>query len=489
LAASLSLLASFADNHFTYVLSGDSVLYLQTATIYLNQGLQGAIDSFSWPFISILIGLTHQVTGMSLALTGHVIIAIFYALLTCTFISIVRELGGSQKVQLLAMLVIIIFPTINDYRSYITRDAGYWLFSLVSLLQLLRFVIYDRYRHAIGWLLSISLAISFRTEGLFLAALSPLTILADGHLEIRQRIKNTIYLYAPLVCIGLIAVAVTLATPALNEKLRIISQLANINTFFFELHSYVSQQINHYASVTANPFIASDMDVIFISGLLGLGLFTPLHALTLPYLILLGWPVVKKVAPPLKLQIYPVSYFLIALGYLLLFSFKRHYITDRYSVMGVLSLMLLLPFYIDRIWGFYSKISSKISWQKVIMVILLLYSGLDSMISSGSSKEYISKAAYWVSANAPAESSFMTNHAHIAFAGKRCYPDCFERDTIAFFSRVKDRDVNYLAFRLKHKEGEGRDQVNALLATSHWQVIKSFSNERDDKVMILIRNP
>ena len=489
LAASLSLLASFVDNRFDYELSGDSLLYIHTARLYVDHGFQAALASYSWPFISILIGLVHQATGLSLLVAGHTIIAIFYALLTCTFISIVRDLGGSQKAQLLAMLVVIIFPTINDYRSYITRDAGYWLFSLLSLQQLLRFTLHNHYKHAFGWLLSVGLAIGFRTEGLFIAALAPLAILADKQFIFRERLIKTGRLYALLLAAASLAAAVVLATPVLNEKLRVVSELLNITTFFQGLFTGMASVLDRYASVAQSRYVAADTGVIIISGLIGLTLYTPLHALTFPYLVLLVWPRSKEPYPFSRYQVYLVAYVLIVLTYLLLLSFKKQFLTDRFCVLAALIAMLVLPFYVERIWRDASKAQQKYTWQKAIIILLLTYSALDSLISSGHSKAYIAEATEWVKANKPDDSRFMTNQGHIAVFGGNCFRECFERDISSVLKRATIQNSDYLAIQLKNKRSEDSDKVNALLATSHWQVIKSFSNERDDKVMILIRNP
>ncbi len=73
---------------------------------------------------------------------------------------------------------------------------------------------------------------------------------------------------------------------------------------------------------------------------------------------------------------------------------------------------------------------------------MLVYSGLDSAITSDNSKAYIARAAEWIALNKPVGSRFMTNHGHIAVIGGRCYYDCFQRDINTFLQQVRDIEAN-----------------------------------------------
>ena len=57
------------------MLSPDSLLYIFTAQTFLDQGMQAALEAYHWPLLSLLIAAIHQLTGFSLVLSGHLLIA------------------------------------------------------------------------------------------------------------------------------------------------------------------------------------------------------------------------------------------------------------------------------------------------------------------------------------------------------------------------------------------------------------------------------
>lgn len=486
-SACISLILSARHNNVTHVLSHDSLLYLRTAQAFLDHGLQAAIELYSWPLLSILIAGVHQVTGLTLALSGHMIIALLYAALVCAFVSLVRDLGGSSKTQLLAMLVIIIFPTLNDYRSYITRDIGYWLLTLLSLQQLLRFALHTHFKHAVGWFIFTLAAIGFRTEAIFFAVLSPLAILFDYQLSTKQRFKMTGILYGLFSCVAIVALIIIFTIPALSGKLRLFSELLNIGAFFQQLSLQLEQTISNFAALAHHKYFAEDMGIIFISGLIGLVLYTILHALALPYLVLLCWQPRKKLFKDPRQKTYLIAYALIIISYLMLLSFKKYFITDRFCLTAVLIIMLALPFCIENIWDKDSITQRRFSWQKILIVMLLLYPALDSLITSGNSKKYIADAAEWVSTHKPADTRFVTNYEHIAVIGANCWHSCFKAKSSTIVKQAQQQ-TGLIAIRLRHKEQAVFEEINVLLASSDWSLLQSFSNEVDDKVLILARD-
>lgn len=84
-SACLSLTISWLYISATYVLSPDSLLYIFTAQTFIDHGLQAAVDIYPWPLLSVLIASIHQLSGLSLVISGYLLIAGLYAGLSCTF--------------------------------------------------------------------------------------------------------------------------------------------------------------------------------------------------------------------------------------------------------------------------------------------------------------------------------------------------------------------------------------------------------------------
>ena len=265
-AACLSLFISWLYISATHVLSPDSLLYIFTAQTFLDQGMQAALEAYHWPLLSLLIAAIHQLTGFSLVLSGHLLIAGLYAGLSCAFVLLVRDLGGSTRTQLLALLIIAIFPTLNDYRHYITRDAGFWLLTLLSLQQLLRFALQHHLKHALGWFLLTLAAIGFRTEAIFFALLSPIALLLDSQQTLSQRAKKAATLYGLFACLAGAALLLVFVSPLLSEKFRLISELTNIAAFFQTLAQEYETTVASFANIAPHEFSANDMGTIISTG-------------------------------------------------------------------------------------------------------------------------------------------------------------------------------------------------------------------------------
>lgn len=160
--------------------------------------------------------------------------------------------------------------------------------------------------------------------------------------------------------------------------------------------------------------------------------------------------------------------------------------TDRFCIAAVLIMMLALPFYIEYIWQI---ARSKLDWRRILVVFCLLIPALDSLISSGSSKEYIAQAAEWVQQHKPQEEQLLTNHTQIAVLGANCLQECLIRDMPKLIVQANLEYPELLAIRLKKKETNHLKEIEALTKSGAWILTKSFSNQQGDKVLILSHHP
>lgn len=482
LAICVSLIISWLAVRNNYVLSPDSLLYIFTAQTFLDHGLQAATESYPWPFFSILIAWLHKLTGLSLVNSGYTLIAVLYASLSCAFILLVKDLGGSTRTQLLALLVISIFPTLNDYRDYITRDAGFWVFTLLSLQQLMRFALQNSFKHAISWFLLILAAIIFRTEAIFFAVLSPLAIFIDTHTTRKDRFKKVCILYSLPASITLLGLLVIFSTPELSTKLRLIEEITNLSAFFQSIKQGVDATVKALSSVAYHKYFADDIGVIFATGLIGLVIYTLLHALTLPYLILLCWSIKKQLFSDRRQKLYLITYLLIITLYLLLLSFKKYFMTDRFCITAAIILMLALPFFIEKAWG---NCKSKYNWRRFAIAFLLLIPTLDSLINSSSSKEYIAEATEWIKQNKSAKASLITNHKQIAVLGANCLKKCFVANNNLLIKTANLKNPELLAILIKKNDSKLFANTRSLIESKQWAVIQTFSNSKGAQLLIL----
>lgn len=487
LAVCASLLMSWLSIRNNAVLSPDSLLYIFTAQTFLDEGLKAATESYPWPFLSILIAGIHKVTGIPMMASGYILASLLYAGICSTFVLLVKDLGGSIRTQLLALLVIIIFPTLNDYRDYITRDPGFWLFSLLSIQQLLHYVRNNRFKNALGWFAFTLVAIGFRTEAVFFLVLAPVLFFTDKQLTLRQRLNKALILCGLISIIALLALIAVIASPQLASKLRLVAEFANLPLFFETLANGYNQTVNSFARVAPHQYAADDMGVIISTGLIGLVFYSLLHALTLPYLLVLLWQ--RKSVLPCHLQErnYLLGYLVIILFYLVLLSFKKYFMTDRFCVAAILIIMLALPFCIEKAW---SDTRPRIGWRRCLIIFLLLVPALDSLINSKSDKAYIANAADWVHISKSQDDRLLTNHKQIAVLGANCLNDCYRENIEQLIIEAAQKKPEILAIRLKEEETELSQGINELLEQGYWTLAQQFENKGGDKVIILVhRSP
>ena len=121
------------------IINNDGVYYLRAATEISAGNWRQALSVYPWPFYSAFIALLGKLPGMDLIGAAHVLNALFAAVLVAGFLSAVYELGGNRTTLIIAALLVLAFPTLNKYRSFIIRDVGYLAFHIWSLCFLFRY--------------------------------------------------------------------------------------------------------------------------------------------------------------------------------------------------------------------------------------------------------------------------------------------------------------------------------------------------------------
>src|SRR5690606_4389031 len=84
--------------------------------------------------------------------------------------------ASPPRLRWFAVMVILLYPEINEMRYFLIRDFAFWAFALWSLSLLVDYSANARLGSAIGWCLCVLLATAFRLEGLLLLALAPLAL-------------------------------------------------------------------------------------------------------------------------------------------------------------------------------------------------------------------------------------------------------------------------------------------------------------------------
>src|SRR5690606_2058032 len=108
----------------------DGMLYTETARIFIEQGLDAALNSFDWLAYPALIGIFGYLTGLPYEAAGHVLGALLLAGACAIMVKQVQVFMPGQG--WLACLIVLSIPAMNSGRDEILREDGYWLFMLLS---------------------------------------------------------------------------------------------------------------------------------------------------------------------------------------------------------------------------------------------------------------------------------------------------------------------------------------------------------------------
>lgn len=414
----LSLLLSLWLVAIDPVINTDAILYLRTAEAYLAGGFSESFALFDRPILPVAMAMVHQLTGLSLVHAGQLIISLFYLLLCLSFVAIVRHLGGNSRVQLFALLVILCHPMVNNYRSAIMRDPGFWVLSLLSLLELLRYNRKPVLKHQLRWLLYSALAILFRFEAILFVLLAPLGLLVSMNLQLSHRFTALVKLWLP----ALVLITTFLVIVKLWFNLPLADIFPHIALYSDELTGIAAQL--QQLSVTAGESLlrlSAREDALYatVAGLAGIFLLNVLRATLFPFVILLilGWwqrACVKITRGDNRLI---MTYALISAAYLLVFTLANQFMLERYCTLLVIFLLIYSPFILEHYWG--KTYKSHGSWVKGSIVLLLALSALDSVHNSDYKKAYIVQASNWIQHNTDTGASLLSNDKHIAYFSRR----------------------------------------------------------------------
>jgi hypothetical protein len=419
-----SLLFSALSFVFPDLPNDDAYVYFRTAEIFLSDGLQAAREHYSWPTYAVLLALISK-TGASLFTSALLLNTLFFALLSWTFVSIVMQLTDSRNVILLSAVTVLLYPELNEFRTMVIRDTGFWALSLLAVYLLLVHLRRGDVASALGIVVALLLASTLRIEALVYLAVIPLVpaaqrlpVFARNNDEQKGAASSIFLLPALVYGCGLLAM---LLLAAFGTNLFAVAGgfLASYAPFVESLFSNDPEQtarlnqqlIDSHGELigrfsAAGPLVASLAVLVstLVTGISG------------AYFWLLVYGAIKRYWPnnnslPAGLLVWIVTNAIIVLGFLVLTGF----LTSRYLILMALVLVLQVPFVVHRIL----EAAEKNSYQKktkIFILLFFLFCFFDAYVSFGRSKAYLQDAADYVAVHNTSGESILTNNHSIAWA-------------------------------------------------------------------------
>jgi hypothetical protein len=403
----------FAFTLYNYpTITSDATLYLQTSRVFLAHGLHAAMQYYHWPFLAIVIAITHKLTGLSVLRAGLLLNALALPLTAILLMRLVRKLGGNSKLEWLALIVLLCDQTYTSNFHDIIRGPGYYIFYLSGLLLFLKFSEKLQWRYAVAWFISSVLMTLFRIDGAAFILLMPLCLLLFTQHSFLQKIYGLIKLIA-LGLLVIIAAALIkpdsfchlLSKASFAGKLKLLGTLGNYQNIISTISNRILPPAFHYEAFH-----------LIVFGFLGVYVCYVISNIGLPYLISLGACVSKR-TPTLKANYRDTlfSYIAINLAMTVLDLFVKTQTTERYFIALSLTLFTLVPFGLQALYAIWkTREPRRFYWQHwlfPLVALLITAQAVNTIHHFGPSKQYRARALHWLQKHSTKQQIIFTNEA------------------------------------------------------------------------------
>ena len=391
----------------------DAIIYLRSADAYLQGGLAAAQQVHGRPLLSVCIALLHQLTGMTLLHAGLAITTVAYTALCVSFVATVRLLGGNRTVQIMAAVVVLSHPMLNQLRSSIMRDPAYWALLILSFRELLLYLRQPSLLSRLRWFLYVLLAAAFRFEGVFFAIIAPFALLFTRNLE--HRLRHCLLLLVPQITA---LAVVTLSVIIYRSQQTDSSPLFPAIAYYLDNLKAIPEQFSAVAKQASEPLLKftsrDDAPWAVAAGLLVVLLLNICRALSWPWAIALFWGARAQLHRHFRSDDSTVlrAHLFIAAGYLAVFMLINRFMLERYSMQAVIFLLLYLPFILGALWQYGG-------WKKYLVIVLLAGMTADTLHNGSREKAFIRDATHWVVQNTDENASLVSNEKYIAYFSQR----------------------------------------------------------------------
>jgi len=459
-------------------INNDGLIYLKSAEYYIDGQWGKGFELWRWPFFPWLLSVIGIVTSLSPEYSAYILNTLLWAIVIVSFIALIKELGGKTEHLVAAAIIILVFTKINDYRDYIIRDAGYIAFYLLSFLFFIRFSRENSWKNAIIWSACMIVATLFRSEGFAFLALMPLILLLDS----KRTIKNRLYNYLKANALFITAsVLIFITLSSIGSSITNFDPGIKLMSYIQSFGGEFSNKVDIINKYVLNRFSHQYDWLVALLTILVILIAKIVTTLGILYGPLFIHGLYTKAYTP-RVNDRNVWLWLIGINIIILLIYIsiNFFLTGRYVLALVLTMMMVTPFSLIRIFHQWkaNKLSSHKSQKYIypLVILLMIYMAVDGLVSTGPSKKYIKEAGLWIKENIATESSVYSNDPIINYyAGKEyIYPFPIELSE----ATVK---YDYTAVRIKRKKPELKTKAINEIKT---EPIKTFKNKRGDLILL-----
>lgn len=414
LTAIISLLLSAFAYYYDDIINRDGVMYMEMVQAYLDGGLASMTDIYDWPFFAMLVAWLSKLSTLPIEVNANILNSVLFMAFTDALLLISHRLLPTTKQVAIAAILILCFYSINEYRDFMIRDIGYWVFCSLALYQLMRYQLKPNFHTALQWQAFALLAILFRVEGIILLLLMPFFALSNR--QVKTSLRELWQLHSLNMVIGILLLVATVSlTDWVNAFDKISDYLAYLNTEALQLK--LEEKLNMMEKHILTPFSAEYSALILFSGLLVMLLFKLAEGISGYYgLIWLASLKLTSHVPQHAHRKLLWGFVAVNILILLAFLFKQYFVVFRYCVMTIVGLFLLMlprmTNVIETVW---------LQRRNVLLGLFafLIFAGLVDAYHTTNSKTYIKNTAIWANQHLSQDSRITTDDEFIQYYFKR----------------------------------------------------------------------
>ena len=437
------------------IINIDGILYLQSADAFARGEFNEALSFHKWPLYPFLISFIHQISGFNLELSAHILNGLLNALTCIAFIYLIRELGANKTTIVIATLVIVFFPGLNELRTYIIRDHGYIAFYLISLYCLIRALDIRSRGFLFLSMIAMVIATLFRIEGaVFLIAMPIIYLNSRADVESMNRVL--FYMLVILTTVILVTLfGWWLHVPNINTG-NLHFSFENIQSGWGQAGQFLDKKITLLKDHIIDTSSDTTGRLVYIWTVFGIIFAQVLIILSIPYAYLTWYGFSRDLIFPEFHALKPWKLFILFnFIILVVFTLTKFFLTDRYPLALAVTLLATVPFALNSVydrWNSKPRNCIKSTWGYLLVILLLLVNSYEGL-TSYSNKHYLKEAGNWLKDNIAQDSRLYTDNQLIGFYSGATMNNLKivneRRDLVNQFYRGKWINFDYLALEIK----------------------------------------
>lgn len=472
----------------------DSVLYLEAAKLFAVGQWKAGVEIFPWPFYSLWIAATHQLTGFSIHHAAQLLNVLFFAMATYAFTNIIQLCGGKQKELIAGGLIFLSAQyLIGGVLEMLMRDEGFWAFFLTSLVFFIRYHQQRLIKDALLWQVAIIFAVLFRVEAILYLMLLPLVLLLNTERSFVGNLKLTLTAYSLQILVALGIVSALFIYQDFSTAM-----LGRLNEVFTpEIINLFTKKIVAKSQIMSQGVLGKYLEEYAMPGLL----ITFVYVIIAKTIYATGWVTFGLSMMGIKhhgllmdkksSQVILAS-MLIALLNMALIITKVFVLSGRYVIAMSFMLMVFASFYFAQLLTKPEITSDKKSrWIVYLLLAVMILGFIKNLLPKQPGYNYMQDAVAWLkdNSNASLQHDVFYNEVRLRHYADAPFMGTWG-DTLAHLSQaVMDKSIQQYPYLMIAVSKRDLATIKTLFAQlPEYKEINRFHDVQAKKLVLILKN-